>query len=151
LTNPLGIYGLSKLAGEHAIQEVGGLNYIFRTSWVYSNIGHNFYLTIKKLIQKQDSLRVINDQYGVPNSNLFLAEQISKIIPNLNKKNIGIYHLVCEGSCSWHTFAKAIASKNNKDYDLKFIHSILTNDFPAKALRPKNSILCNDKVKKTFG
>ena len=52
-THPLGVYGQSKCAGEEAIQEVGGLNYIFRTSWVYSNIGHNFYLTMKKLSQER--------------------------------------------------------------------------------------------------
>ena len=70
-THPLGVYGQSKCAGEEAIQEVGGLTYIFRTSWVYSNIGHNFYLTMKKLSQERDELKVVADQLGVrPQTNL---------------------------------------------------------------------------------
>jgi len=150
-THPLGIYGQSKCAGEEAIQEVGGLNYIFRTSWVYSNIGHNFYLTMKRLSQERDELKVVADQMGVPTSNQFIAKQMKFIIPQLNKNNTGIYHLVCDGSCSWYNFAKSIVIKSNKDYQLKFIHAISTNDFPTKALRPKNSILCNGKIKKTFG
>ena len=80
LTNPIGIYGQSKLAGEEVIQEVGGQNYIFRTSWVYSTIGHNFYLTMKKLSQERDELKVVADQIGVPTSNQFIAEQIKLLI-----------------------------------------------------------------------
>jgi dTDP-4-dehydrorhamnose reductase len=85
-THPLGVYGQSKCAGEEAIQAVGGLIYIFRTSWVYSNIGHNFYLTMKKLSQERDELKVVADQLGVPTSNQFIAEQIKSIIPQLQSK-----------------------------------------------------------------
>src|SRR6056300_1979424 len=93
LTHPLGVYGQSKCAGEEAIQEVGGLIYILRTSWVYSTIGHNFYLTMIRLSQERDELRVVADQFGVPTSNLFIAEQIKAIIPQLYDNNTGIYHL----------------------------------------------------------
>src|SRR6056300_1142596 len=79
-TNPLGVYGQSKYSGEEAIQEVGGQIYIFRTSWVYSNIGHNFYLTMKKLSQQQDELKVVADQIGVPTSNQFIARRMKVII-----------------------------------------------------------------------
>ena len=75
-TRPLGVYGQSKCAGEEAIQEVGGLTYIFRTSWVYSTIGHNFYLTMKRLSQESDELKVVTDQFGVPTSNQFIAKQM---------------------------------------------------------------------------
>jgi dTDP-4-dehydrorhamnose reductase len=110
-THPLGCVWQSKCAGEEAIQEVGGLTYIFRTSWVYSNIGHNFYLTMKKLSQERDELKVVADQMGVPTSNQFIAEQIKHIIPQLNENNTGIYHLVPDGSCSWYEFAKQLLAK----------------------------------------
>src|SRR6056300_1473006 len=71
-TQPLGVYGQSKCAGEEAIQEVGGQIYIFRTSWVYSNIEHNFFLTIKRLSRERDELKVVADQLGVPTSNQFI-------------------------------------------------------------------------------
>jgi len=149
-TQPLGVYGQSKCAGEEAIQEVGGLNYIFRTSWVYSNIGHNFYLTMKKLSQERNELKVVADQIGVPTSNQFIAEQIKSIIPQLHENNTGIYHLVPDGSCSWHEFAQAVISQTNKEFNLEHLHAIQTHDFPTKTKRPKNSILNNAKIKQTF-
>jgi len=149
-THPLGVYGESKCAGEEAIQEVGGLTYIFRTSWVYSNIGHNFYLTMKKLSQERDELKVVADQIGVPTSNQFIAEQIKRIIPQLNDNNTGIYHLVPDGSCSWHEFAKAIISHTSPQFNLEHLHAIQTHEFPTKTKRPKNSVLCNAKIKQAF-
>jgi len=150
LTQPLGVYGQSKCAGEEAVQEAGGLTYIFRTSWVYSTIGHNFFLTMKKLSQERDELKVVADQTGVPTSNTFIAEQIKTIIPELNNNNPGIYHLVPDGSCSWHEFAKQIISQANSKFNLEHLHAIQTHDFPTKTKRPKNSILNNAKIKQTF-
>ena len=149
-TQPLGVYGQSKCAGEEAIQEVGGLNYIFRTSWVYSNIGHNFSLTIKRLSQERDELKVVADQVGVPTSNQFIAEQIKHIIPQINQNNTGIYHLVTDGSCSWYVFAKEIISHTNPQFNLENLQAITTDEFPTKTIRPKNSILNNGKIKQTF-
>jgi dTDP-4-dehydrorhamnose reductase len=149
-THPIGIYGQSKYAAEHMIQEVGGLVYIFRTSWVYSNIGHNFYLTMKRLSSEKDELKVVADQFGVPTSNQFIAEKIKKIIPQLNENNVGIYHLVPDGSCSWHEFAKHIISQTNSKFDLEKLQAIDTHEFPTKAKRPKNSILNNVKIKQVF-
>src|SRR5210317_254377 len=131
-THPLGIYGQSKCAGEETTLEVGGLIYIFRTSWVYSNIGHNFFLTMKKLSQERDELKVVADQMGVPTSNTFIAEQIKNIIPQLSDKNTGVYHLVPDGSCSWHEFAQAIISQTNPQFNLENLHSITTDKFPTK-------------------
>ena len=113
-THPLGVYGQTKCAGEEAIQAVGGLVYIFRTSWVYSNIGHNFYLTMKRLSQERDELKVVADQIGVPTSNQFIAEQMKAIIPQLHDNNTGVYHLVPDGSCSWREFAKQIIRHTNQ-------------------------------------
>jgi len=148
--HPLGVYGQSKCAGEEAIQAVGGLTYIFRTSWVYSNIGHNFFLTMKKLSSERDELKVVVDQIGVPTSNQFIAEQITHIIPQLSEKNTGIYHLVPDGSCSWHEFAKQIISQTNSQFNLEHLHAIQTHEFPTKTKRPSNSVLSNVKIKRVF-
>ena len=149
-THPLGVYGQSKCAGEEAIQEVGGLTYMFRTSWVYSNIGHNFYLTMKKLSQEQDELKVVADQIGVPTSNQFIAEQIKHIIAQLSEKNTGIYHLVPDGSCSWYEFAREIIGQTNPKFNLDNLRAITTDEFSTKTKRPANSVLSNAKVKQTF-
>ena len=149
-THPLGVYGRSKCAGEEAIQTIGGQIYIFRTSWVYSNIRHNFFLTMKRLSYEHDELKVVADQIGVPTSNTFIAEQIKAIIPQLNNKNIGVYQLVPDGSCSWFEFAKQIIGQTNPQFDLDNLHAILTHEYPTKTQRPANSILSNVKIKQTF-
>jgi dTDP-4-dehydrorhamnose reductase len=149
-TQPLGVYGQSKCAGEEAIQEVGGHIYILRTSWVYSNIGHNFYLTMKKLSQERDELKVVADQFGVPTSSQFIAEQIKHIIPQLNQNNTGVYHLVPDGSCSWHEFAKEMIGQTNSKFNLEHLHAIQTHEFPTKTKRPANSVLSNVKIKQKF-
>jgi dTDP-4-dehydrorhamnose reductase len=149
-TNPLGVYGQSKLEGEEAIKEVGGFFYIFRTSWLYSNIGYNFYLTMKNLSQEKSELRVVGDQYGAPTSNAFIARQIKSIIPQLTFNNVGTYHLVPEGFCSWHDFARAIIQKTNPEFDLQHLIKIKALDYPTRAIRPRNSRLFNEKIKQVF-
>ena len=149
-THPLGVYGESKREGEEAIQEVGGLIYIFRTSWVYSNIGHNFFLTMKKLSQERDELKVVADQFGVPTSNQFIAEHIKTIIPQLSENNTGIYHLVPDGLCSWHELARAIINQTSSKFNLEHLHAIQTHEFPTKTKRPANSVLSNAKIKQAF-
>ena len=146
----MGNYGLSKLEGENAIREVGGYYYIIRTSWVYSNIGLNFYSTIKNLCQKKDDLRVVADQYGTPTTNKFIALQIKHLIPKLTKNKSGIYHLVPEDFCTWYDFARSIIKKNNPAFDLNRLFQIKTKDYPTKAQRPMNSRLFNEKIKQTF-
>ena len=149
-TNPLGVYGQSKLAGEEVIQSVGGQTYILRTSWVYSNIGHNFFLTMKRLSQEREELKVVADQVGVPTSNQFIAEHIKNIIPHLNENNIGIYHLVPDGLCSWYEFAREIIRQTNPQFNLENLYPIQTHEFLTKTKRPTNGILGNDKIKQTF-
>tara|TARA_B100001093_G_scaffold498201_1_gene546027 strand:- start:417 stop:1256 length:840 start_codon:yes stop_codon:yes gene_type:complete len=149
-SNPLGVYGKSKLAGDNAIQAIGGQFYIFRTSWVYSNKGDNFYLNIKYLAKELDELKVVKDQVGVPTTSDFIANQIQKIIPKLNKTNSGIYHLVPNGYCSRYEFAKAIIKKTYPNFHLSKIKPIYSKDYPAKAPRPLNSILDNKNFKRTF-
>ena len=146
-TNPLGVYGASKWAGEEAIQNVGGKYYIFRTSWVYSDVGHNFYLTIKRLSEKRDEIRVVSDQFGVPTSNLFIAKQTKKMINQLASENVGIYHLVPDGQCSWHEFAKQIITKTTPAFDINNILPVDTDQYPTNAKRPKSSVLDNSLIK----
>jgi len=148
--NPLGVYGQSKLAGEEAVQAVGGLHYIFRTSWVYSNRGQNFYLTMRQLSHERDEINVVADQIGVPTSSAFIAEQIETMIPQLCENNTGLYHLVPKKSCSWYDFAKQIISKTNLNFNLKNLHPIETLAFKTKAQRPKHSLLNNHKIQQAF-
>ena len=149
-TNPLGVYGASKWAGEEAIQNVGGKFYIFRTSWVYSDIGHNFYLTMKRLSMERDELKVVDDQVGVPTSSKFIAKQIKKIIPGLKTATPGIYHLVPNGQCSWHGFAKAILKKVSPEFNEGKIFPIKSDDYLTRVRRPLNSVLDNRQIKAAF-
>ena len=150
LPNPLGIYGQSKLAGEEEIKKVNGKYYIFRTSWVYSDIGRNFYLNIQRRIREQDELKVVNDQLGVPTSSLFIAKQIKKMIPKLLKENKGIYHLVPNGACTWFDFARVILNSSKFDQSEKKIIPVSSNQYPTKAKRPSNSCLSNNKIQKAI-
>ena len=148
--NPLGIYGQSKLAGEEAIKEVKGKYYIFRTSWVYSGMGHNFYLNIQRRIEEQNELKVVNDQLGVPTSSLFIAKQIKKMIPKLLNENRGIYHLVPNGACTWFDFARVILNASKFDQSEKKIIPVTSDQYPTKAKRPSNSCLSNNKIQKAI-
>lgn len=150
VTNPLNAYGQSKLEGDRAIQEIGGQFYIFRTSWIYSNKGKNFYLTVKRLLEEHKKLHVVYDQFGVPTSNYFVARVIKNIINQLNKNNTGIYNLVPNGSCSWFDFAKLIISKVYPEFNFIDLNKIPYSEYPSSVVRPKNSVLNNNKIKSTF-
>ena len=106
---------------------------------------------MKRLSEEHDELKVVADQFGVPTSNQFISEQIQHIIPQLNKNNAGIYHLVPDDSCSWYDFAKKIISQTNHDFNFNNLHAIASHEFPSKIKRPKNSVLSNQKIKDTFG
>jgi len=105
---------------------------------------------MKRLSTEQDEINVVADQFGVPTSNTFIAEQIKAIIPQLTENNTGVYHMVPYGSCSWYEFAKEIISQTNIKFNLKNLHPIATDEFPTKTKRPSNSILSNAKIKQTF-
>ena len=145
-TYPLSIYGKSKCAGEEAVEAVDGQTYIFRTSWIYSNRGQNFYLTMKRLSHGHGAIKVVSDQVGVPTSSSFIAEQIEKIIPQLSENNTGLYHLTPQESCSWYDFARQIIGKTNHDFNLKNLHPIASHAFETKAQRPRHSLLNNQKI-----
>jgi len=150
ITNPLSIYGKSKLEGERQIQDIGGQFYIFRISWIYSKIRKNFYLSILEQLKENRELRVVHDQFGVPTSNYFIAREIKKIINKFNINNKGIYNLTPNGRSSWFDFAKLIISKTNPEFNYENLKKISTQEFKPLAPRPKNSVLNNNKIQSTF-
>lgn len=147
VTNPQGVYGLTKRQGEEAIVAVMEEYFIIRTSWLYSRFGNNFMKTMLKLGSERPSLSVVDDQIGTPTHAVELAEALISIIKS-GKKAYGIYHFSNEGITSWYGFAKAIFEVNNVSIVL---NPICTNDYPTPAKRPAYSVLDKTKIKETFG
>lgn len=148
-TNPLGVYGRTKLAGEQAIEQIGGKYLIFRTAWLYSSFGNNFVKTMRRLTSEREQLSVVFDQVGTPTYAGDLAMLIWHIIEEEKyNRHRGIYHFSNEGVCSWYDFAKEIASLSGKECDIRPCHS---DEFPSKVKRPAFSVLDKTKVKKDFG
>jgi len=147
-TNPNGIYGKTKLAGEKAIQEISPQNTIMiRTSWVYSSYGNNFVKTMLHLGKTKEKLTVINDQVGTPTYAKDLAKAILDIIPQLNNDKPEIYHYSNEGVLSWYDFAKEIMKMAKSPCK---IEPIATKDYPTAAARPHFSLLNKAKIKEQY-
>lgn len=149
-TNPLGVYGTTKLHGEQAIQEVGAKAIIIRTAWLYSEFGNNFLKTMLRLTAEKESLNVVFDQVGTPTYAGDLALVIFSIIEgNIYIGNEGTYHFSNEGVCSWYDFATEIAiAAGHEGCNIQPCHS---SEFPSKVTRPPYSVLDKTKIKKTFG
>ena len=146
---PSGVYGLTKLQGEQAIQANWEKHFIIRTSWVYSQFGNNFMKTMLRLASERDTLSVVSDQIGTPTNAVDLAEVLIKIIQSSNSKlSFGIYNFSNEGQCSWYDFANEIFRQKGVSIDLK---PILTSAYPTPAKRPAYSVLDKTKIKSTFG
>ena len=146
ITNPLGVYGSTKLEGEKEIQSKLPEHYIIRTSWLYSEFKNNFLKTMLNLASKKDALGVVNDQFGTPTNANDLSEAILKIIIS-EKKEYGLYHFSNLGETTWYEFAKAIFDLTNTNIKLT---PISTEQYKTKALRPKYSVLDKTKIIKTF-
>ena len=148
-TNPLGVYGKTKLHGEQAIAEVGAKAIIIRTAWLYSEFGNNFLKTMLRLTAEKESLNVVFDQVGSPTYAGDLALAIFSIIEGgVYAGNEGIYHFSNEGVCSWYDFATEIAAAAGHECIVMPCHS---NEFPSKVTRPPFSVLDKTKIKQTFG
>ena len=149
-TNPLGVYGTTKLHGEQAIQEVGAKAIIIRTAWLYSEFGNNFLKTMLRLTKEQESLNVVFDQVCTPTYAGDLALVIFSIIEgNIYIGNEGTYHFSNEGVCSWYDFATEIAiAAGHESCNIQPCHS---SEFPSKVTRPPYSVLDKTKIKQTFG
>ena len=147
---PTGVYGMTKLQGEQAIEASGCHHVIIRTAWLYSEFGKNFVKTMLMLTSTKPQLNVVFDQTGTPTYALDLAEAIYDIVENRKYEgNDGVYHFSNEGVCSWFDFTKMIAEyAGNTACDIRPCHS---NEFPSKVTRPAYSVLDKTKIKETFG
>jgi dTDP-4-dehydrorhamnose reductase len=150
-TNPLGVYGVTKLKGELAVMFNMSDYFIIRTSWVYSQFGTNFMKTMLRLASERDSLNIVSDQIGSPTNAVDLAKAIMQIIANIQHPSpitkYGIYNFSNEGTTSWCDFAREIFKVNNTTIE---VNPIPTEAFPTPAKRPKYSVLDKSKIKNTF-
>lgn len=148
VTNPLGVYGETKLRGEEAILTIGCKYLTFRTAWLYSAYGNNFVKTMRRLTNERDTLNVVFDQVGSPTYAADLASIIYNVIENrLFSEHQGIYHFSNEGAISWYDFAQAICELSGNHCNILPCHS---NEFPSKVTRPSYSVLDKTKVKNDF-
>jgi dTDP-4-dehydrorhamnose reductase len=158
--NPLNVYGASKLAGEQAIENIGGKFLILRTSWVYGPHGKNFLLTMLRLARERDRLSIVDDQIGSPTTSIELARATHSIVKGIVAGNLGapenwtgLYHMTCSGSVSWFGFAQAIFARSVELLAIKppTLTAIATRDYPTPAARPRYSVLSNAKLQARFG
>jgi dTDP-4-dehydrorhamnose reductase len=152
-TNPVSVYGNSKLEGEEKIKTVFDNYLIIRTSWMYSEFGHNFVRSIIALAKERETLEIVNDQIGSPTYARDLANCIIDIIIKsiLNPKAYlpGVYHYANQGTCTWYEFAQEILNVLGIK-SCKLI-PVSTEQYPAVAKRPKYSVLDTTKVRESFG
>ena len=157
--NPLNVYGASKLAGEQAVESIGGKFLIFRTSWVYGPHGNNFLLTMLRLARERDRLSIVDDQIGGPTTSIELARATHSIVTGILAGRFGapqdwtgLYHMTCGGSVSWFGFAQAIFARAAELLAVKppTLTPIATKDYPTPAARPRNSVLSNAKLQARF-
>lgn len=153
-TNPVSVYGKTKLAGEQAIAASDCAHLIFRTSWVYGMRGKNFLLTMLRLASERDQLRVVADQIGAPTWSRTLAEVSAHVVAKAQaqttgahsathaadwwRERSGVYHLTAQGATSWHGFTEAIVAQAGKSCS---VTPITTLEYPTPARRPANSRL----------
>ena len=151
-TEPINIYGESKLAGEREIKETFEKYFIIRTAWLYGRGGKNFVSTMLKLFKEKEEIKVVSDQWGSPTYTVDLAEIILRII-NHDSNKFGIYHFTNEGVTNWYEFVREIYRKSkklgiidpNKEVEIRAIE---TEEYPTPAQRPKCSLLSKEKIKR---
>ena len=146
--SPVNAYGRTKLEGEKAIAASGCRYMIFRTSWLYSDVGKNFYLTMNRLTAEKPELKVVMDQAGTPTNAYDLAFLICHIIETDMLDKTGVYNYSNDGVCSWYDFAREI---NNMLGHTCRVEPCRTDEFPSPAQRPQYSVLDKSKVKRAFG
>jgi dTDP-4-dehydrorhamnose reductase len=168
-TDPQSVYGVTKLAGESAIQALCNRHLILGTSWVFGAHGNNFLKTIFKLAQEKQALQVVCDEYGTPTSASFLAEATAKMaghvlrametaktgISSATQPAFGTYHLACSGKTSWHAYACYLLKTSRllgmpSVLDVENVESIPSKRYKASAPRPAFSVLSTQKVRHEF-
>lgn len=145
-TNPINVYGASKLLGEKYIQQIIGYYFIFRTSWLYSEFGHNFYNTILRKANENATLNMTTAQKGTPTNANHLAELIVNIIKQ-EKDSYGLYHYSNAGETTWYGFAKEILKVSNNSEKVTLNQD---NSYKTIAARPEYSVLDKTKLKTNF-
>ncbi|WP_351123751.1 dTDP-4-dehydrorhamnose reductase [Shewanella sp. T24-MNA-CIBAN-0130] len=156
ITNPQGVYGASKLAGELAVAKYCPRHIILRTAWVFGEHGNNFVKTMLRLAKDRDALSIVGDQFGGPTYAGDIATGLLNIIKAIRADNKawGVYHLSGEPHVSWFEFAEAIfeqADKQNLINRKPVLTAITTEQYPTPAKRPENSKLNCKKIIETFG
>ena len=151
--NPINVYGRTKLAGERAIQQVGGAHLILRTSWVYSARRSNFLRTMLRLADERHELRVIDDQTGAPTWAGWVAEATAQMLRHVTRHPTseaprGVFHLTSAGATTWYGFARAIF--DGFDVDAVDLTPISTEAYGAPAPRPRYSVLSCHRAADTF-
>jgi dTDP-4-dehydrorhamnose reductase len=148
-TNPINVYGATKLAGEQAIVASGARHVILRTSWVYSLRRRNFLRTMLRLAERESELRIVNDQFGCPTWSRVIARKTARIVASslTMEQNgwsfggrEGVYHLACSGTASWFDFARHIFDTAGIQPPPTLV-PITTADYPTTARRPAYSVL----------
>jgi dTDP-4-dehydrorhamnose reductase len=163
LTNPIGVYGLTKRDGEFAVMAVNERSYIIRTAWLYGRYGNNFVTTMLRLMNERNEVKVVNDQYGSPTCTSDLAQTIilmikASAVDSLSKVEMsvpfGIYHFTNDGNITWFDFAKEIYRQGRELGLIKkdcAVSPCISGEFPAKVKRPAFSVLDKSKIKAALG
>ena len=146
-TNPLGVYGASKVQGEIHLLKSSCKNVSIRTSWLFSPFGKNFVKTIAHLAKDKKELKVVEDQYGRPTYGIDLARAVLSLISNKTIYGFPILHYANKGICSWKEFAEAIV--NTFGSETKVL-GVSTSDYPTLAKRPKYSILDTERLERAL-
>jgi len=167
-TNPLGVYGASKLAGEQAIAATGVAHLIFRTSWVYGATGKNFLLTLLRVAREREEMRIVADQHGAPTWSCDLAAMTAALMEQVAAQaakqqcsaaeivaaNSGIYHACNSGETTWFGFASAaleMARAQEPQQKFAQLVPITTAEYPTPAKRPQFSHTDCSKLARHFG
>jgi len=155
-TDPMSVYGASKLAGEKAVLAAHDRAAILRTAWVYSPFNANFVKTMLRLAEDRDEISVVADQQGNPTSALDIADAVIEVLTRLSASSDprlqGVFHMTGQGDTTWAEFAAAIFSAATAhDGPSARVLPIATSEYPTKARRPANSRLDNAKLARTYG
>ena len=149
LTNPLGVYGQSKLRGEEEIKTVNSQAIILRTAWVYGSYGKsNFVKTMLRLGKEREELKVVVDQVGSPTWSKDIATAITQLLINADNPP-GIYNFTNSGVASWFDLTKAIfeeAKISGIPLKIQRVIPITTAEYPTPAVRPAYSVLSGQKI-----
>ena len=148
--NPVNVYGESKLAGERAIAASGAASITLRTSWVYGRYGQNFLMTMQKLATTRREMRIVADQWGVPNWSRSIARATIRLLSiglARLRAHDGLYHLSARGATTWYGFAQAILREDRQ----VSVTPITTAQYPTPACRPAYGVLDATRFARTFG